>query len=107
MINDFKYDDITAALKSTWENPQSTSREKNTVTIHAIKFGSSENSNFKQQYDGVPQNAIVTNVKIDFTQNSFYSNETQHVRRIMTALVYKDQFGDWRVLNAGVVYPDK
>jgi hypothetical protein len=97
--------DITIALKSTWENEQGPNREKNTVTVNSIKLGTSEKSNSKHQFEGVPKGALVTNAKIDFIQNKFYSNETQHVRRIMTAWIFKDQFGDWRVMNVGVVYP--
>jgi hypothetical protein len=97
--------DITSALKSTWENPQGPNREKNTVTINSIKLGTSEKSGSKHHFEGVPKGALVTNAKIDFIQNKFYSNETQHVRRIMTAWVFKDQFGDWKVMNVGVVYP--
>ena len=97
--------DITNALKSTWENEQGPNREKNTITVNSIKLGTSEKSNSKHQFEGVPKDALVTNAKIDFIQNKFYSNETQHVRRIMTAWVFKDQFGDWRVMNVGVVYP--
>jgi hypothetical protein len=99
--------DITAALKATWEHPQSTNRERQTVTINDIKIASSEKATLKHQYDGIPKDALVTSVKIDFTQNAFYTNETQYTRRIMTALVYKDQFGDWKIMNVGVVYPDK
>ena len=99
--------DITTALKSTWEHPQTTVREKQTVTVNNIKIGGSDKSNYAQQMDGIPKDALVTYAKIDFTHNQFYSNETEHVRRIMTALVFKDQFGDWKVMNTGVVYPDK
>ena len=99
--------DITAALKSSWEHPQTTSREKQTVTINSIKIGTSEKSNYAQQMDGVPKDALVTHVKIDFTHNQFFSTETQQTRRIMTALSFKDQFGDWKIMNVGVVYPDK
>ena len=78
---------------------------KMTVTVNSITRGSSEESNYAQQLDGVPKGAEITNAKIDFTQNLFYNNETQHVRRIMTALVYKDQFNQWAIMNTGCVYP--
>jgi hypothetical protein len=100
-------EDITAALKASWERPQTTNQPKQTVTIHDIKMRSSEIANLKHQYDGIPKETIVTNAKIDFTQYMFYSNETQHTRRIMTAWVFKDQFGEWKIMNVGVVYPDK
>lgn len=99
--------DVTKAIKSTWEKAQTSVEPKKTVTINDIKFGTSEKSNYAQQLDGVPKGALITNAKIDWTQNLFYSNETQHVRRIMTAWVYKDQFGEWQIMNNGTVYPDK
>lgn len=97
--------DITKALKSTWEHDATSLEPKKTVTVSNIKFGTSEKSNYAQQLDGVPKGANVTHAKIDFTQNLFYSNETQHVRRIMTALVYRDQFNEWTIMNTGCVYP--
>ncbi len=100
-------DDVTKAIKSTFERAQTSSEPKKTVTINDIKFGDSEKSNLDHQFDGVPKGSVITHAKIDFTQNLFYSNETQHVRRVMTAYVYKDHFGEWEVMNAGVVYPDK
>src|SRR5437764_1056234 len=72
--------DITAALKSTWEHPQTTVREKQTVTVNNIKIGGSDKSNYAQQMDGIPKGTLVTYAKIDFTHNQFYSNETEHVR---------------------------
>lgn len=100
-------DDVTKAIKSTFEGAQTSSEPKKTVTINDIKFGGFEKPNLDHQWDGVPKGSLITHAKIDFTQNLFYSNETQHVRRIMTAYVYKDNFGEWEVMNAGVVYPDK
>lgn len=98
-------DDITKVLKATWENSKSSNQAKKTVTINSIKLGMSEKSNYAQQLEGVPKNAWITHAKIDFTQNTFYSNETQPVRRIMTVWVYRDQFGDWGIKNVGTVYP--
>ncbi len=100
-------DDVTKAIKSTWEKGPTSSEPKKTVTINDIKFGTSEKSNYAQQLEGVPKGALITNAKIDFTENKFYNNETQHVRRIMTAWVYKDAFGEWAVMNTYTAYPDK
>ncbi len=58
-----------------------------------------------EQLEGVPKGALVTHAKIDWNLNSFYSNETQVTRRITTALVYKDHFDEWTVMNIGTVYP--
>jgi hypothetical protein len=49
---------------------------------------------------------MLTHAKIDFTHTAFY-NDPIHVRRIMTAWVFRDQFNEWKIMNAGVVYPDK
>lgn len=100
-------DDVTKAIKSTWEKAQTSFEPKTTVTINNIRFGTSEKSNYAQQLEGVPKGALITNAKIDWTQNLFYTNETQHVRRIMTAWVYKNSFGEWEIMNTGTVYPDK
>jgi len=97
--------EVTATLKSTWEKPGTSTSVKTTVTVNSIKFGISEKSNYAQQLEGVPKGSLITHAKIDFTQNSFYTNETQHVRRIMTAWVYKDQFDEWAIMNTGTVYP--
>lgn len=99
--------DITATLKSIWETEGTSLKPKETTTVNSIKIGSSEKSNYAQQLEGVPKTSVVTHAKIDFTQNIFYTNETQQVRRIMTAWVYRDQFNEWKIMNAGVVYPDK
>jgi len=100
-------EDISKALKSTWEKAATTLEPKKTITINEIKFGTSETASTTQQFEGVPKGAMVTHAKIDFTQNLFYNDETQKTRRIMTAWVYKDAFGDWAIKNAGVIYPDK
>ena len=99
--------DITKALKAKWEKPGDTYHPKETITINEIKLGTAEKSNYAQQLDGVPKDAMVTHAKIDFTQFVHYTNEKQATRRIMTALVYKDQFGDWTIMNIGVTYPQK
>ena len=100
-------DNITKALKSTWEKEATSLEPKKTVTINEIKFGTSEKANYAQQLEGVPKGAMITNIKIDFTQNLFYNNDTQHTRRIMTAWVYKDAFGEWAIMNTYTAYPGK
>jgi hypothetical protein len=100
-------DDITKSLKATWEKAATSFAPKTTVTVNEIKFGTSEKSNYKQQLEGVPKGALITNAKIDFTENTFYTSETRKVRRIMTAWVYKDAFGEWAIMNTYTAYPDK
>ncbi len=98
-------DDVTKAIKKTWEQEGNSVQEKQTVSISNITFGTSDASNYAQQLEGVPKNALVTHAKIDFTHHKHYSNGPHSVRRIMTAWVYKDQFGEWAVMNIGTKYP--
>ena len=98
-------EDIIKVMKSNWES--ATSHPRTTVDVTEIKIGTSAKANYAQELEGVPKSALVTNAKIDFTVNSFYSNETQKVRRVMTAWVYKDQFGEWAIKNTYTFYPGK
>jgi hypothetical protein len=94
--------DITAVMKQTWE---SEAIPKKSVTIRDIKIGTSEKSNYAQQLEGLPKGALVTHAKIDWDLTTFYTSGNQVTRRITTAWVYKDQFGEWAVMNIGTVYP--
>jgi len=98
-------DDVTRSLKADWEKAATSLSPKKTVTVNDIKFGTSEKSNYAQQLEGVPKGALITNAKIDFTENTFYDKETQHTRRIMTAWVYKNAFGEWAIMNTYISYP--
>lgn len=100
-------EDVTNVIKHTWEKDATNLEPKKTVTINDIKFGSSEKANYAQQLEGVPEGGLITNAKIDFTENIFYTNETRHTRRIMTAWVYKDKFNEWAVMNTYTEYPGK
>ena len=97
--------DISNALKKSWERGATSTAVASTVTINSITIGTSDESNLQQQMDGIPKDTTVTHAKIDFTQNEAYNNP-KHTRRVMTALVYKDQFNEWAVMNAGVQYPN-
>jgi len=99
-------EDVTKTMQLTWEKPASTTAPKSTVTINDIKFGSSEKANYAQELEGVPKEALITNAKIDFTENIFYNDQTKHTRRIMTAWVYKDKFNEWAVMNTYTSYPE-
>jgi hypothetical protein len=96
--------DITASMKKTWETGETSTRPKSTITINSMQIGTSDESNYAQQLDGIPKNTTVTHAKIDFTQHEHYTDGVKDVRRVMTALVYKDQFNEWTCMNAGVKY---
>jgi hypothetical protein len=97
--------DITKVMKDVWEKEKSSFSPKVTITINSIIIGASAKATLAEEYEGIPHNALVTAAKIDFTQNAFNSNETRAVRRIMTASVYRDKFGEWAVMNIGTKYP--
>jgi hypothetical protein len=97
--------DITQAMKTIWEKPATTMEPKSTIDINSIKIGTTAKANYAQELDGIPKGAMVTYAKIDFTQNQFYTDGVHKVRRITTGLVYKDQFGDWTVMDAATTYP--
>jgi hypothetical protein len=96
--------EITAAMKKTWEHGATSTRPVTDITINSIQMGTSDESNYAQQLDGLPKGATVTHARIDFTQHEHYSGGDQDTRRIMTGLVYKDQFNEWTVMNSGVQY---
>ncbi|MCE3282573.1 MAG: hypothetical protein K0Q66_1310 [Chitinophagaceae bacterium] len=93
--------DVTKVIKATWEKSGEGYGPKETVEIHEIKFGASEKANAKQELEGVPKGALVTHAKIDFTLTKHYDDGDKKHRRVMSAWVYKDQFGDWKVKSYG------
>ena len=99
-------DDVIAVMKGNWEKAGSNFNPKATITINSITFGSSAKANYADELEGIPKNALITAAKIDFTTNTFYSNEVQKTRRIMTASVYKNKFNEWDVMDTGTAYPE-
>lgn len=100
-------DDITKAMRTIWDKPATSLHAKSSIEINDIKIGTWDKSTYAQQLEGVPKGATVTLAKIDFTESTFNTDQTQKVRRITTGWVYKDQFGEWVVMNVGTTYPDK
>ncbi len=45
---------------------------------------------------------MVTPAIVDFTVRTYYDKETQAVRRVREARVYKDKFDEWAVMTGGV-----
>jgi len=97
--------DITKAMKSKWEKAATPLNPKVTIDINEILLGTSAKANYAQQLQGVPKDVTVTTAKIDFTQNSFFATETQKVRRITKAWVYRDEFKQWTIMNTATTYP--
>jgi hypothetical protein len=97
--------DITKAMKKMWEKAATSQNPKVTIDINEILLGTSAKANYAQELEGVPKGVTVTTAKIDFTQNSFYTTEIEKVRRITKALVYRDEFKQWAILNTATTYP--
>jgi hypothetical protein len=97
--------DITKAMKIKWEKAASSLNPKVTIDISEILMGSSAKANYAQELQGIPKGVTVTTAKIDFTENSFYTTETQKVRRITKAWIYRDEFKQWAIMNTATTYP--
>jgi hypothetical protein len=91
--------DVEAAIRQFWERPDG--RPPTGVELHDVELGDSHTANEQDEIDGVPPGGVVTAARVDFTVRSYYDDETQAVRRKMEAKVYRDAFGNWRVMNSG------
>ncbi|MCW3091666.1 MAG: hypothetical protein JWP81_2735 [Ferruginibacter sp.] len=94
--------DIEKALLSTWDKPATSSGPKQSATIHSIKIGTGAKANVQDKIDGIPDKATVTIAQIDFTVREYYNDKTLVTHRVMTAKVYKDQFGEWALKSNGM-----
>lgn len=87
-------EDVIGVMKRSWEQEKG---PRKTVTVHSIKFGTSEKANLKHQVEGIPEGNTVTNAEIDWTYNKHYTDKTESSRKLIMAWVYKDAAGNWRV----------
>ena len=94
--------DIEKALHATWDKSATSTSPRTAVTINSIKLGETDPANEQDVVDGVPPKAAVTAALVDFTVRNYYTNETQAVRRVREAKVYKDKFGEWAVMTGQV-----
>jgi hypothetical protein len=58
------------------------------------------------QVEGIPKDATVTPVVVDFTVRTYYASEIQAVRRVREAVVYKDKMDDWSIMTGSVMGQD-
>jgi hypothetical protein len=98
--------DIEKALRGRWDRQQTSSNPKQSITIQSIKIGTGAKANLQDKIDGIPSGAMVTIAQIDFTTRQYYNDQTVATHRIMIAKVYKDQFGEWEVMNSGMKTSD-
>ena len=95
---------VEKVLKSYWDKSEANyPNVKATLTLNDVKFGKSYVATLKEvQVEGFPKGGMVTAAVVDFTVREYYNTETQAVRRVREARVYKDKFDEWAVSTGSV-----
>ena len=95
---------VEQVLKRGWDKSAANyPNVKVTLTLNAVKFGKAYVATVQEvQVEGFPKGAIVTPAIVDFTVRTYYNKETQAVRRVREARVYKDKFDEWAVMTGSV-----
>ncbi len=95
---------VEKVLKSKWDKSGANyPNVKVTLTLNGVKFGKSYTATAQEvQVEGFPKGAIVTPAVVDFTVRTYDNKETQAVRRVREARVYKDKFDEWAVMTGSV-----
>ena len=94
---------VEKVLKSYWDKAPTSTNAKSTLTLNAVKFGKPYKATVQEvQVEGIPQNGTVTPAIVDFTVRTYYSGETQAVRRVREARVFKDKMDEWKVMTGSV-----
>ncbi len=94
---------VEGVLKSSWDKEATSTNAKSTLTLNELRLGPATRATVQEvQVEGIPDNAMVTPAVVDFTVRTYYTNETQAVRRVREARVYKDKMGDWAVMTGSV-----
>jgi hypothetical protein len=87
---------VEKVLKSSWDK---SAIPKSVLTLNAVKFGPAYKATAQEvQVEGIPK-GMVTPAIVDFTVRTYYNSETQVLRRVREARVYKDKMGDWAVMT--------
>jgi len=94
---------VEQVLKSGWDKAASSLNAKAVLTLNSIKMGPATKATVQQvQVDGLPEGAMVTPAVVDFTVRTYYTGETQALRRVREAIIYKDKMGEWAVVTGAV-----
>ncbi len=94
---------VEKVMKSVWDKAATSMEAKSTLTVNGVKFGKAYQATMADvQIEGIPEKAMVTPAVVDFTVRTYYSNETQAVRRVREARVYKDKMDEWAVMTGSV-----
>jgi hypothetical protein len=92
--------DVEKVLKSVWDKPASSLNARSALTLNSVKFGRSAKATKQEvQVEGIPDNATVTPAIVDFTVRTYNTGETQALRRVREARVYKDKMNEWAVMT--------
>ena len=87
---------VEKVLKGSWDK---SAIPKSVLTLNAVKFGTAYKATAQEvQVEGIPK-GMVTPAIVDFTVRTYYNSETQALRRVREARVYKDKMGDWAVMT--------
>ncbi len=95
---------VEKVLKSTWDKSGANyPNVKVVLTLNEVKFGKAYVATAQEvQVEGFPKGGMVTPAIVDFTVRTYYNTETQAVRRVREARVYKNKFDEWAVMTGSV-----
>lgn len=96
-------DIVETVLKSSWNRQATDFTPRAELTLNDVRFGKSYRATLRDtQIDRIPEGAMVTPAIVDFTVRTFYTDQTQAIRRQREARVYQDNMGDWAVMTGSV-----
>ena len=91
---------VEKVMKANWDKPASTTAPRSALTINSVRFGKAYPATVQEvQVEGIPKQSMVTPAVVDFTVRTYYNSETQALRRVREARVYKDKMNDWAVMT--------
>lgn len=95
---------VEKVLKSSWDKSGANYPNiKVVLTLNEVKFGKAYVATAQEvQVEGFPKGGMVTPAIVDFTVRNYYNTETQTVRRVREARVYKNKFDEWAVMTGSV-----
>jgi hypothetical protein len=94
---------VEKALKITWDRKATSTEAKCTLKLNEAKFGKAyKATEVDVQADGFAEGTVITPAVVDFTVRTYYTNETQAVRRVREARVFKDRMDEWAVVTGAV-----
>ena len=94
---------VEGVMKQAWDKTATSLHPRSVLTLNSVRLGTAYKATLQEvQVEGLPAKAMVTPAIVDFTVRSYDKNETQAVRRVREARVYKDKMGDWAVMTGSV-----